>query len=395
MLKSVNDNFVVESVVFVIKLYLYKRWKCVQVLLASLRADLEARDGQGRTPFLVACGHDETVAKYLMELGADVNAVDNEGLTSLHWASCSGQRQMCHILLERGLSVNAKANLGATPLMVACSSRRTDIVELFLAPTIPGVVRANPDARTPEGWTALHVAVRACAPSTILRLLLRCGTNPDVRSSTLTHNGDPVPASTPLLIAIALNSLRMVHLLLDANCNIDLAGLVHVDGVWGIKNAACGGSSSSPPSFSMSSSESESEDSRKYRSCIPVQFAIASRAWDIAVVLIRAGCKVDSMWSWIDTSFRKPGDVSAVGTASLLTLLPLLEDRLKHLKQLMWEATSTPQKLKCLCRTVIRKQLGRCDLSERVESLEILPPSLRQFLLFHDIFKSFSNSFDV
>ena len=44
------------------------------------------------------------------------------------------------------------------------------------------------------------------------------GADPDVQSSKLTHNGDTVPASTPLLIAICLDSVKMLRHLMDANC---------------------------------------------------------------------------------------------------------------------------------------------------------------------------------
>jgi len=93
--------------------------------------------------------------------------------------------------------------------------------ELFLT-----TGNADANLQTPEGWSALHVAVRACAPS-IVRLLMTHGADPDVQSSKLTHNGDMVPASTPLLIAISLDSVKMLRHLMDANCDINLAGLVY------------------------------------------------------------------------------------------------------------------------------------------------------------------------
>jgi len=67
---------------------------------------LEARDSQGRTPFLLACGNDEATACFLLELGADFTAVDTDGLTALHWAACAGYRQLCELLLERGVEVS-------------------------------------------------------------------------------------------------------------------------------------------------------------------------------------------------------------------------------------------------------------------------------------------------
>jgi len=62
-----------------------------KVLLERLGAERECWDEQGRTPFIVACGHHEAFAWYLMDVAeSDVAAVDNDGLTALHWAACAG-----------------------------------------------------------------------------------------------------------------------------------------------------------------------------------------------------------------------------------------------------------------------------------------------------------------
>lgn len=325
----------------------------VKTLLAGLDANLEVRDPQGRTPFLLACGHDEVIAQYLMDLGADIMSTDSEGLTALHWAACAGYTRLCENLLKKGLAVDARANLGATPLMVACSSCHHEIVELFLRSG------CDPNLKTPEGWRALHVAVRACAPS-VLKLLLHYDANPDVQSTKLTHNGDVVPASTPLLISISLNSVKMIRHLLDANCDIDLPGLVYT-------------------TPSLSSSESEEEVKYKKQRCTPIQYAIMSRAWDIAELLIKAGCNVTSVWLWLEYK-RSP--------------IHIPEDKSKYLRHLIYLATTTPPKLRHLARRRIRQLLGR-QLPAKVESLDVLPPSTRQFLLFHDLFRAQLGSFEV
>ena len=67
--------------------------------------------------------------------------------------------------------------------------------------------------------------------------------------------------------------MRIMRHLVDANCDLDLAALVCTN-----------------PSFSSSESDAESE-SRVYEKqrCSPVQYAIISRAWDIAALLIKVG----------------------------------------------------------------------------------------------------------
>uniref|UniRef100_X2B8R0 Uncharacterized protein n=1 Tax=Capitella teleta TaxID=283909 RepID=X2B8R0_CAPTE len=90
----------------------------------------------------------------------------------MHWAACAGYKGLCDRLIEKGIEPSSHANLGATPLMVACSNGHTDIVGAFLKSG------TDPNRRTPEGWTALHVAVRACAPG-VVRLLMSHGALPD------------------------------------------------------------------------------------------------------------------------------------------------------------------------------------------------------------------------
>jgi len=78
-----------------------RRLDNVRVMIETLGARLECHDGQGRTPFLVACGHSAEAAWYLLtEAGADVTATDHDGLTALHWAACAGHCALCAAILQ-------------------------------------------------------------------------------------------------------------------------------------------------------------------------------------------------------------------------------------------------------------------------------------------------------
>ncbi|WP_423348807.1 ankyrin repeat domain-containing protein [Wolbachia sp. wLmal] len=61
----------------------------------------------------------EKVVRYLTENGANVNAQDEFGGTSLHWAAENGCRQVVEVLLEKGADVNAQDEDGRTPLYYA------------------------------------------------------------------------------------------------------------------------------------------------------------------------------------------------------------------------------------------------------------------------------------
>jgi tankyrase len=64
-----------------------------------------------------AVGHNQLdVAKYLLDKGADVNAVTTDGLTPLHMAAQNGNIEMTKLLLQRRAKVNALDAKGWTPL---------------------------------------------------------------------------------------------------------------------------------------------------------------------------------------------------------------------------------------------------------------------------------------
>jgi ankyrin repeat protein len=101
-------------------------------LLLSLGADPAATAKGGTTPLMVAAGlaHHEhrsrvtessflDAVQVLVELGADVNAVEDEGWTALHAATLAGHETVARYLLDHGAKLNAKSKLGQTPLGVA------------------------------------------------------------------------------------------------------------------------------------------------------------------------------------------------------------------------------------------------------------------------------------
>ena len=195
----------------------YKRLDNALFFLDKMNCDIEAKDANDRTLFQCACDSDEEIAFLLIDRGANVHTVDEEDLQP-----CIGQLTLDTLIYagyywKKDAKVNTQANLGATTLMVACAGAHHDIVDFVIEKG------ADVNMVTPEGWSALHVSVWASTPS-LVQLLLNIGADPDVQSYRLTHKGDKVPASTPLLIPIHLNSIKIVRHLLDANVNVDLWG---------------------------------------------------------------------------------------------------------------------------------------------------------------------------
>ena len=66
---------------------------------------MDAPDGRGRTPVMLAAEDGNTpMVRLLLEAGANVNALDNLGYQSLHWAATNRQRDgsTVKLLLEHG-----------------------------------------------------------------------------------------------------------------------------------------------------------------------------------------------------------------------------------------------------------------------------------------------------
>lgn len=91
----------------------------------------------------------DTVARVLLEKGADVNAQDKDGRTALMFAGQTRQEDLVRVLINRGADVNAQDNSGFTPLMFAVDSTGINVVKLLLEHG------ARVDAKNNFGWTAL------------------------------------------------------------------------------------------------------------------------------------------------------------------------------------------------------------------------------------------------
>jgi len=97
-------------------------------------ADIDAKDRFGNTSLMWASLKDHTtVVQQLISAGADINAKNNYGYTALIRASRNGHAAVVQQLIAAGADINAKDNHGSTALMEASFYRKTAVVRQLIA----------------------------------------------------------------------------------------------------------------------------------------------------------------------------------------------------------------------------------------------------------------------
>jgi len=147
-------------------------------LLLELGADPNLANADNCTPLLAASGvgalgdgdeaagtEEEAVeaCRLLLDLGADVNAVDNNGETVMHGAMYQDRRQLVQLFDSRGADINVwntKNKWGWTPLMIAQGHRPGNfrpepdsIPVIEAAMRAKGVIPPKPVPRELRTWT--------------------------------------------------------------------------------------------------------------------------------------------------------------------------------------------------------------------------------------------------
>lgn len=122
--------------------------------LIKIGVDANAQDNDHETPLHLAAvmGHLELV-RTLLEHSVDVNAAIMEDIyTLLHEASKGGHVDIARLLIQNGAEVNAQDGSHGTPLHMVSLWRKAEIVQLLIQHG------ADINARTKSQSTPLHLA---------------------------------------------------------------------------------------------------------------------------------------------------------------------------------------------------------------------------------------------
>jgi len=145
-------------------------------------------------------GHEPhiTIAQLLCENKANVNAIGEDLMTPLHYASSSGSQDLVKTLLEYGANVDALNTQSDTPLNLACAYGYT--MSIFLLVEYGANVKiSNTNGHTPLQCIVKHGDVDCT------KLLLDKGADIDATD---------VNGLTPLLVALSNRQLNVVRVLL-------------------------------------------------------------------------------------------------------------------------------------------------------------------------------------
>lgn len=167
--------------------------------LLDLGADIECVNNAGRTPLAVACypSHQNVAIGLLLEKKANIVTHDYDGNSPLHFVCKAGNLANGRTLLVFGANVECRDHTRKTPLMVAASSGLQENLVKLLCEN-----GANITAQDHNGDTALHLACRF-GTKTAVEDLLDLGADVDSRNDA---------DQTPLMEAIVAERDEIVEL---------------------------------------------------------------------------------------------------------------------------------------------------------------------------------------
>lgn len=177
---SICNNFVQETVLHRAAKKCADNYDLHKLLLES-GADCNARDRFKITPFLLAFASvNMKIVQLYLNNGADITAIDNCGLTALHYAAgnpCA--EDVIPFLLKQGFDIDCRTNSGDTPLNYAAAYGTPEGCELLLRRGAMANVKSGPAGRSLLLFLLLKMPFAtpkvAKSAAQVIRMLLEYG----------------------------------------------------------------------------------------------------------------------------------------------------------------------------------------------------------------------------
>lgn len=186
--------------------------EAVRCLVEEFQADVEPKTRTLETPLRLAFkANNPTVIKCLLAAGANLEAIDCEGQTVLHWAARNGKVNIIHYLVVKlNADIESKDKYGRTPLVVANDFRKFEVV-FYLMQLGANLQNLNKDD--------LVLRASKCGHTGAIKRLLTEGANLNQVSDTQDR--------TPLHWAIREGEHEMVKTLLEHGASISKLDKYH------------------------------------------------------------------------------------------------------------------------------------------------------------------------
>lgn len=198
----------------------------------------KSRGTEATSLFSAVQGNQIAVATYMIEQGANTEALDRQGNNALFYAAMFGYEDMVRFLVDKGLHPNSRLWHGDSLIhRLAARGNPHGMIEFLVE------LGADPNARNGHGIRAMHVATTTNSTRVVERLL-DCGAPVDSRTldeqtplhlaaakgltdmaAFLVEHGAPVSArdkvrQTPLHLASQAGHREVGELLLDSGAEV-------------------------------------------------------------------------------------------------------------------------------------------------------------------------------
>ncbi|XP_064618905.1 ankyrin repeat domain-containing protein 17-like isoform X2 [Lineus longissimus] len=341
--------------------------------LLDAGADPDAVNHMRDPAILVACQNSNTdCAEVLIENGCDMDLYDEKhGRTALTWAIDNGLKELAKKMIEKGADVDAGRT--GSPLEAACKKEDEGTVDLLLGKG------ADVNKRLlPEETTAVMFALET-GNVEICRKLLNAGADPNLPT---------IYRVTCLMLGTDRSGAEVTRLLLEKGADVNYKGfqgysVMFADEVDVVRELLAGGGNINQQDdagntpliraatytlkglvkFLIKNNANVNIKGMSYTAC--EQALIEDQGYDIAKMLIKAGCDLSFLQRWERTCYPKT-----------------LEDRLERIEWLKEQAKLPPSLTHC-CRKSILNALAT-NIPKKIDELN-LPKNLKDYLHYVDL----------